>query len=517
MNKRVYLFFLLFLVIIACESDETLHNDVDQNSPSWSVNQSPILQPETLEQRNAAKDLFLKNFYSIFNKNPNSRNNIEKKYGLPVPKVVEVIDLPDRMIAFVPFAKTTSKLIEAEMYVVFLKQTNKLGYKLFEPKDVSKLKKSKDVKPNNKGKYSEMNQESLAKAFVVHNSQIFGQANCEHIMIVESGITGEQALESRDWYQVCKTTVWANITYVPSDGCNWCYTQVVELEYETDCDWVYGNSGGSTSGSGGGNNGGWNEDTDPTRVDCSKPENACHDQCLDCDSRSKLAYCAKCIDCTDPFWSFHEDCKPPVDVNNCRIDVQLTNNKLRCLWGLVQGSTSSSDLYCDFLGPYVGNTRQNLTVQEIDFGSDSGRGYTTIDGTWTYLVLNSRMAKFCDVLPVTTMVHEYIHAGIRNLIAKTHIEGKTISSYPDMKYYYDTFGGEWEHEYMVNEKLDEIVNTVSSIVGSQYSKDDIRKIAITGFSRTRFYAKLTESQKSNYIQVYNSFKDSRKCAGICTQ
>jgi hypothetical protein len=252
MAKRFYLIICLGLILASCENDTVVlrDNKTDLLSKDWTVDSHiEIAEKGDLEVRSALKETFINGFLQIFNKNPGQRNAVEKKYGLPVLSVVEVLDADDRIVAFVPFATKTSKLIEAEMFVIYYKTSDKLVYKIYEPKDVGKLQKKKDNKPNANGKYSELDKESLAQAFTAHNAKIFNAVSCEHLAIVEAGITGEQSLESRDVHTVCRTPAYLVTVHIPTNQCNTCYITYSYIEYgPSSCITVYGNPGTSTGG-----------------------------------------------------------------------------------------------------------------------------------------------------------------------------------------------------------------------------------------------------------------------------
>jgi hypothetical protein len=83
-----------------------------------------------------------------------------------------------------------------------------------------------------------------------------------------------------------------------------------------------------------------------------------------------------------------------------------------------------------------------------------------------------------------------------------------------MKYYYDTFGAEWAHEYMAGEYLETMISELLSLV-NDISYSEARTVLLAGLRGTTFFRNLDISEQNNISSDYFKIIGNKSCQKSC--
>jgi len=133
-----------------------------------------------------------------------------------------------------------------------------------------------------------------------------------------------------------------------------------------------------------------------------------------------------------------------------------SNQKVNCVWdNLID---SNDDLMCSTLSNFFGGSKLNLNLYVQNLNGQNGFTDILPSGNIAISLDSDYIEEACPVEILKTILHEAIHAEIlRRMNAYTLAQLEVM--FPDMMQYFNG-PGDFHHEYMANERFDDLLNSV---------------------------------------------------------
>jgi len=123
------------------------------------------------------------------------------------------------------------------------------------------------------------------------------------------------------------------------------------------------------------------------------------------------------------------------------------------------------------------------------------------------LIMNC-LKKGCDIEIMKTIIHEFIHADLIELYRRI---GPEFEGEPLIKQYWNE-GGDWEHEYMANKLINEIIKGLKNMYGNKYNEEEYLALAWSRLHKTKAF-KNSGFTKKHLTNILDNIE--KKCNKSC--
>lgn len=193
------------------------------------------------------------------------------------------------------------------------------------------------------------------------------------------------------------------------------------------------------------------------------------------------------------------------------------NKRLQCIFEKI--ISNNTNLYCKTLVNFEGVSSISLRLDYQSFKKADGTndysrdGITTIDNQGQILIqLNSNnLDGDGDWNAVQTILHEGIHANIAKIFFD-YSSSQIAQNYPLMFSYFQDYKNttwDWEHEYMANEMIDELITSLKEVFGANYTDEEYEYMGWGGLKNTDKWINHTHTTEKNRIDAHKTSIDSK--------
>lgn len=143
---------------------------------------------------------------------------------------------------------------------------------------------------------------------------------------------------------------------------------------------------------------------------------------------------------------------------------------------------------CSTLSNFFGGTKINLNLYVQNLIGQNGLTDILPSGNIYISIDQGYIAEACPIEILKTILHEAVHAEILRR-HKTYTLAELEQIYPEMMAFFnDPSVNDYQHEYMANEWLDELLDAVISFYPSGFSMEEYEAIVWSGLHNTEAFS-----------------------------